>query len=622
MTDPELRNWLRRLLSRSHAATPPQAAVRTPVPTAVPDAWKQSAAHKRQGDQLLDAGRFAEAEQCYREALALRPDYAEALDNRGIALWELGRHEEAEHSLKRALEVRPGVANTCYNLGSLQHEQGKLEDALASFDLAIKASPYFAEAYYQRGAILEKLGRAAEAASCFVVARTQSVNQRRHLCDWRSLQQDIQTVRQAIQDPTTGAAELLRPFFVISMPGITAQDQKRYAEKYAALTYQPYVARRPALGFNLARAPRGRIHVGYLSCDLHDHATARLMAEVFELHDRSRFHVSAYSYGADDASPMRARLEKAFDRFVDIRNDDAEAAARRIYQDGIDILVDVKGYTQDNRCEILALRPAPIQVNYLGYPGTMGADFIDHIIADDFVIPLGMEHHYTEQVIRLQDCCQPTDDGRPCPPAPSRTEHGLPEHGFIFCCFNQTYKITPEVFDVWCRLLRAVPDSRLWLWMSTPDAAPNLLREAAARGVTPDRLIMAPTIADTAAHLARLQCADLFLDTFPVNAHTTCSDALWVGLPVLTCPGETFPSRVAGSLLTTMGVPELIAPSLDEYYRLALELATDRRKLESIRRKIVANRDTAPLFDSARFTRNLEHAYVQMMTARRGKART
>jgi len=614
-----VRDWLRKIFPSParRAATPGPSA---PPSRGAPDPLKQSAADKRRGDQLLETGQFADAVACYREAIAANPDYAEALDNMGIALWELGQHAEAERCLRRALTIRPGVANTCYNLGSLLQEQGKLDEALAAFDLALAARPYFAEAHFQKGGILQKLGRQEDAAACFLVARVQSVNQRRQLCDWRDLKTDSEAVRHAILGEQLTDEDLLRPFFLISMPEVSAADQKRYAEKYAAFKYRAQCEKRQALGFDFRRRPGRKVRIGYLSCDFHDHATAKLMVEAFELHDRSSFHITAYSYGADDASAMRARLEKAFDAFVDIRNDSDEAAAQRIYRDGTDILVDLKGYTQDNRCEILALRPAPVQVNYLGYPGTMGADFIDYLIADAFIVPPELERGYTETIVRLDDCYQPNDRTRPLPPAPPRAACGLPEDGFVFCCFNQTYKITPEIFDVWCRLLRAVPESRLWLWMSTPEAAPNLLREAAARGVDPARLIMAPTVADVSGHLARLQCADLFLDTLPVNAHTTCSDALWVGLPVLTCAGDTFPARVAGSLLSALGVPELITTSLDDYFRLALELATDRDRLAALRRKIITNRETSPLFDSARYTRSLEHAYLQMMADRGGQA--
>jgi protein O-GlcNAc transferase len=337
-----------------------------------------------------------------------------------------------------------------------------------------------------------------------------------------------------------------------------------------------------------------------------------LMAQIFELHDRNHFRISAYSYGPNDGSVMRKRLEKAFDQFIDIRALSDEAAAKRIYEDGIDILVDLTGYTQHGRSAILALRPAPIQVNYLGYPGTMGAGFVDYLIADQFIIPPEQQEHYTEKVVWLPDCYMPRDISCRRLAAPRRKDCGLPDEGFVFCSFNLPYKITPDMFDIWCRLLKAVPGSVLWLPSSNPNAETNLSREAESRGVAPERIIRAPRMNLAEEHLARIQCADLFLDTTPYNAHTTCSDALWMGLPVITCVGKTFPSRVAGSLLTALGVPELITYSLEDYYTLALDLATDRRKYENIRNKIIANRESAPLFDSTKFTRHLEQAYRQM----------
>ena len=335
------------------------------------------------------------------------------------------------------------------------------------------------------------------------------------------------------------------------------------------------------------------------------------MAEIFEIHDRSQFNVSAYSC-TDDNSNMRKRLISAFDNFVDIQNESDEEVAKKIFEDKIDILVDLTGHTQHGRTGILALHPAPVQVNYLGYPGTMGADFVDYIIADQFVIPENMKQHYTEKVIWMPDCFQANDRTRQRPAVPARKDCGLPENAFVFCCFNQTLKITPEVFDVWCRLLKSVPNSLLWLPASNVHAEGNLRREAESRGVAAEQIIMAPLI-PTDEHLARLQCADLFLDTLPYNAGTTCSDALWMGLPVVTCSGDSFVSRMAGSLLTAISAPELITYNMKDYYLLALDLATDRNKLAIIRNKIITNRDTSPLFDSVRFTRNLEQAYIQMM---------
>jgi predicted O-linked N-acetylglucosamine transferase (SPINDLY family) len=458
--------------------------------------------------------------------------------------------------------------------------------------------------------------RALELMPEFHAARIKLLHQLQHACIWGAdalgdtLETHIRIVRQVVREEPVTPYNRISPFSFLALPGTTASEQKRCAEKGAQHAFQPLVSLREKLGFDFKREPGQKIHVGYLSADFHDHATMRLMAEVFELHDRSRFHITAYSSGPDNGSAMRARAKNAFDKFVDIRDDSLEGAARKIHADRIDILVDLKGYTQHSRSAILALRPAPVQVNYLGYPGTMGADFVDYLIADRFIIPPEHFEHYSEKVVWLPDCYQPNDRTRPRLAAPSRESCGLPDAGMVFCCFNQTYKITPEIFDVWCRLLQAVPGSVLWL-LAKPHVEDNLRREAERRGVDPERLVMAPGLAPE-KHLARLQCADLFLDTIPYNAHTTCSDALWMGLPVITCVGETFPSRVAGSLLTAMGMPELITYNLEDYYALALSLALDREKREGMRNKIIALRDTAPLFDSVRFTRNLEAVYEKM----------
>lgn len=366
------------------------------------------------------------------------------------------------------------------------------------------------------------------------------------------------------------------------------------------------------MGFHFKKSLKPKLRVGYLSTDFHRHATAYLIAELFELHDRARVEVCAYSYGPDDGSAIRRRLVGACDRFVEIAGASFEDAARCIYRDEIDILIDLKGYTRATRTEILALKPAPIQVSYLGYPGTMGADFIDYIITDRFISPPDQEPFFSEKFVYLPDCYQVNDRQRKiAEQTPTRTESGLPEDGVVFCCFNNTYKITPAVFDIWMRVLKGIPGSVLWLLEANGGSVVNLRREAKKRGVHPERLVFTPRMS-MEKHLARFRIADLFLDTFPYNAHTTASDALWAGLPVLTCAGETFASRVAGSLLTAIGLPELITTSLADYEALALRLARSPARLAGLRKRLQKNRLTAPLFDSPRFTRHIESAYQMM----------
>jgi len=355
-----------------------------------------------------------------------------------------------------------------------------------------------------------------------------------------------------------------------------------------------------------------RIRLAYLSADFHDHATAWLMAGLFELHDRSRFETTALSYGPTVESEMRQRLQRSFDRFIDLREQtDHEVAtlARRLE---IDIAIDLKGFTQTARTNILALRPAPIQVSYMGYPGTMGAGYIDYILADRLVIPKDHRQWYSEKVVYLPDSYQANDSKRRIADrAPTRDEACLPQKGFVFCSFNAVYKITPEVFTIWMRLLGAIDGSVLWLIEESAAATDNLRREAAERGISGERLVFAPRI-DNDAHLARHRLADLFLDTLPYNAHTTASDALWAGLPVLTCLGSTFAGRVAASLLTAVGLPELITTSLDEYEALALRLAREPELLSSFSSGLAKNRLTCPLFNTERHARHVEAAFTRM----------
>jgi predicted O-linked N-acetylglucosamine transferase (SPINDLY family) len=355
-----------------------------------------------------------------------------------------------------------------------------------------------------------------------------------------------------------------------------------------------------------------RIRLGYLSGDFHQHATAQLMAGLFEHHDRDRFEVLAYSYGPDDRSPMRARLASAFDRFIDIHALSHREAARLIHADKVDILVDLKGYTHHARPAISAHRPAPVQVNYLGYPATMGADFIDYIIVDPFVVPSSQQPFFSERLVYLPGSYQVNDRRREVAKArTSRQDCGLPSEGLVLCSFNNSYKISPVFFDIWMRLLRLVPGSILWLLEPNELVKHNLRSEARKRGVDSGRLIFAPVLS-SAEHLGRHRHADLFLDTLPCNAHTTASDALWAGLPVLTCCGSTFAGRVAGSLLMAIGMPELVTGSLEEYERLALALARDPQRLIALRKKLESNRDAGALFDLPKLTENLETAYARM----------
>jgi len=579
-------------------------------------------AYNNLGNLYTGQRKMNEAITCYQQALAIKPDSPEVCYNLALIFKMIGRFGDAALHCQRALDLKPDFVAAHYNLGNVFFEQGLHQEAETAYRRALEINRDFAHAWYGLGATHVAQQKNIEAAICLrraleiepdhFAARALLLHELQQTCDWRGLEENVNAVRQAMLEVSATGKNLLPPLAFLAIPGATAEEQKRCAEKWSQAESDNMAPLRDKLGFKFRRAPNDKIRIGYLSGDLRQHALSFLMAEVFELHDRNGFHVTAYSYSPDDGSALRARLQTAFDDFVNIRDLSYEEAARKIHADRIDVLVDLAGHTQESRSAIMALRPAPIQVNYLGYPGTMGAEWVDYILADRFTIPAEKKRYYTEEVVWLPECFQANDRARPRPPSPARKDAGLPDDAFVFCCFNQTSKITPAFFDIWCRLLGSVPGSVLWLSATNQYAEANLRREVTNRGLSAEQIIMAPML-PREDHLARLQCADLFLDTLPFNAGTTCSDALWMGLPVVTCAGDAFASRMAGSLLTAMGVPELIGHSPDDYFRLALDLASDPNKLAAIRRRIIANRDTAPLFDSVRFTRNLEMVFANMV---------
>jgi predicted O-linked N-acetylglucosamine transferase (SPINDLY family) len=541
-------------------------------------------AHINLGNVLKEQFKLDEAVVQYRQALAVQPDCADAHGNLGIVLFNQGKFGEASAQSRQALALKPDFVEAHINLGNALIEQGRLEEAVVHYRRVLALKP-------------DDVG-----------TENQLMHQLQHLCEWSGFNDVFDRQKKLIQGKDHAG---ISPFTLLSTPSSPA-EQLACARNRAVSLVSSSTLLRTQLGFNFARVSKTRLRIGYLSTDFCQHAVACLIAELFELHDRQTFEVYAYSCGPDDRSAMRKRLERACDRFVDVRDISFQEAARRIYEDRIDVLVDLNGYTKGARTEIVALRPAPIQVNWLGYPGTMGAEFVDYIITDRFITPPGHASYFSEQIVYLPDCYQVNDRKRKIASrTPTKREMGLPEDGFVFCCFNNTFKITSAVFDVWMRLLKKIPKSVLWLLEANSGALANLRREAKVRGVNPDRLVFAPKVS-TDKHLARFRLADLFLDTMPYNAHTTASEALWVGLPILTCPGETFASRVAGSLLTAIRLPELTTRSLSEYEAAALRLARDPSELAGLRRRLAKNRLMTPLFDSERFTRHLERAYKMM----------
>jgi len=604
-------------------------------------------AHNNRGLTLRQMGCLAESLASYDRAVGLKPDYSEAQNNRGNVLREMRRLEEALAAYARALESRAGFVEAHANRGVVLHELRRLEAALASFDRAIGLNPQYAEAhngrgnvlsdlrrfdaalasydraaaikpdkadaYVNRGNVLRDLKRYREALASYDQALAREpehpwlygswLHTRMRLCDWRDLEATSATLAARIERGETVTA----PFFLLGLSD-SPSLQRRAAQVWVAKTCPPSEALPP-----LIKHPRhARIRVAYFSADFYRHATANLVAGLFENHDRARFHVMAFCLGASAHDEMRARLLAAFDRFLDVHDKSDREIAELSRALEVDIAVDLKGFTQGARTGIFACRAAPVQVSYLGYPATMGAPYIDYLIADSTLVPPESREHYTERVVSLPGSYQVNDRMRPIGEgAPERARYGLPAGAFVFCCFNGAYKITPPVFDGWMRILRRVENSILWLLEDNGAACDNLRVAAEARGVSASRLIFARR-APPSEHLGRQRLADLFLDTSPCNAHTTASDALWAGLPVITRVGESFAGRVAASLLGAVGLPELVTSTPDEYERCAVELAADPHRLLELRERLRRNRLTAPLFDTAAFARRLESAYLRM----------
>lgn len=572
--------------------------------------------HHNLGLVLQQQGKVEESMLHYRRALVIMPANAEAHNNLANALKAQGNRGEAEAHYRLALAHKPDFAEAHNNLGVTLQDQGKTEEAVLHYRRAVALKPAFAEAYYNFGNVLQGQGKVEEAVDCYrravllkpgyTEAENQLMHYLQHLCEWSRFDEMVECHRERIQK---NPEAIIVPFTMLCVPCLPA-EQLECARNWVTnrLSESPVLQTR--LRFSETSKPRLRL--GYLTADCRQHAMAPMIAALFELHDRTSFEVVVYSYGRDDGGSMRKRIVAACDRFVDIAADSFVDAARRIHENGIDILIDLQGYTGPARPQIAALRPAPIQVNYLGYPGTMGADFIDYIVTDRFISPTGHEPFFSEKLVCLPDCYQVNDRTREIQEhTPTREECGLPDSGFVFCCFNNTYKIIPVVFDIWMRVLTKIPGSVLWLLDANHGVTSNLQREASARGVDPDRLVFAPRVSQD-RHLARYRQAGLFLDTLPYNAHVTASEALWAGLPVLTCAGETFASRVAGSLLTAVGLPEMITYSLEDYEARALRLARIPSELTGVRERLAKNRLAMPLFDGVRFTRYLERAYHLM----------
>ena len=577
---------------------------------------KHADALNNRGNVLKELGRLDEALVSYEAAISVKPNFASAFYNRGNILKELKKFDEALASYDEAIRLKSDHASAFNNRGNLLKEIRRYDEALSSYDAAIRLKPGYADAINNRGNVLKELRRFEEALATYddalrvqidyPFAAGMAAHVASFICRWSDLPQRIANIASGI----TEGRRVTAPFPLLSLVDDPVL-QRRAAEIYVNNRHIPS----NGLGELSAPQPDTKIRVAYLSADFHNHATSYLIAELLESHDRKNFEIIGISFGPNRRDEMRKRVEKAFDRFFDVREMNDISVARLCREIGVDIAVDLKGFTQDSRTGILAERCAPVQINWLGYPGSMGAPFIDYIVADKVLINDENRKYYAEKVIRMPDSYQVNDTKRAISKKNlSRADCHLPETGFIFCCFNNNYKILPETFDVWMSILSKVPESALWLLADNPLSVANLRNEASKRGIDPARLVFADRL-PLKDHLARHELAGLFLDTWPYNAHTTASDALWAGLPLITLLGNSFPSRVAASALEAAGCPELITRSEHEYENLAVTLANSPELLLSIKERLTKNRATTPLFDTIRFTKNLEAAYRQV-TAR------
>ena len=570
-----------------------------------------AAAYFNMGTILEVQNRMDEAIEAYNKALAIKLDYAEAHFHIGVVFHGLNKLEEAIEAYNKALAIKPDYADAYINMGIAFQKQDKQEEAIEAYNKALAIKPNYAKAYSDMGNALQKQNRLEEAIEAYskalsikpdcVETQVQKLHQQAQVCDWDSIAADLSLV------PALGTiGKDVSPFALLSMEDAPERHQIRskiYAKaNYPQKTLPP--KDRPS------KRPK-RIRIGYFSSDFKEHPVAYLIAKVLEQHNRDQFEVFGYSLHGSSSGEMRQRLAKSFDYFTDVQDMSDKDISLRARKDKIDIAIDLNGYTENLRTGIFAYRAAPIQISYLGYPGSMGAEFMDYIVADQHLIPPESQKHFNEEQLYLPNTYMPTDNSRELSNKEiTRSELGLPDDAFVFCCFNNNYKISPNEFDIWMRLLTKVENSVLWLRQSNQFSIINIKNEAQRRNVDPSRLVFADKI-PMDEHLARQRFADLFIDTFVFNAHTTAAEALWAGLPVVTKIGSGFAARVAGSLLNAVGLPELITETEEDYEALILKLATNPTKLVEIKEKLATNRLTQPLFDTDLYTRHLENGYQQ-----------
>jgi protein O-GlcNAc transferase len=569
---------------------------------------------------LLELGDLAEAENCLRRAIQLSPQSAAPLSNLGKLCHLQGRFKEEESLLRQAIALQPQLAPLYMNLGLVLMDTRRAEAAAQAFERAIELDPKLPIAWRgwgfaclqqkQREQGIAHLKKALELDPQLELVHGAMLITRLTACDW----QDLEPFVTEMQGHIARQHMVATPWTLLSVMDDCAQmlrAARTTTQRNFPTSDQPVCCNTPR---------SGKIRVAYFSGDLRTHPVAQLLLDQIEALDRSRFELHAYSFRKVSDDAMQARARRAFDVFVDADDLEEPALLDHIAQAELDIAIDLSGHTEGNRLDLFAKRLAPIQASYLGYAGTSGSSFIDYLIADKTVCPPESLPHYSEKLVWLPQCFMPHDNAQPISDrAFTRAEFGLPESGFVFCCFNNHYKLNPTTFDVWMRLLKSIPGSVIWLSDAPSEVKDNLSREAKNRGVEASRIVYAPRMPDMAEHLARYRLADLFIDTFPYNAHTTACDALWAGVPVLTYAGRSFASRVAASLLQSVGPPELITHSLQDYEALALALARDPQRLAALRERLAANRLSSPLFDTPALARHMEAAFSSMVDRQRKK---
>ena len=563
---------------------------------------------------LSEQGRNLESIEWHKKALALSATHAEAWLNYGKSLYELKDINNAMKAYDRAIAIDKNLAEAYANKAACLQSTKLYEESIALHDYALALNPNLVESWSNRGDALNNLMRYGESLRSYQQAFKLEPNTdfllgslihaQMKICDWTDLDDRLDRLRTEVE----AGYKCSNPLPIL---GLFDSPKLQYsaAETYAKTRYKLSNQKRTIVKFSRGK----KIRLAYFSMDFREHAVAHLTADLYDLHDRNKFEVYAFSFGANTQDPIRKRLEQSFDKFIDVHGKSEIEIARISRELNIDIAIDLGGHTKDSLPQIFLERAAPIQINYLGYPGSWGDHCMDYFIGDKTTITDANNSYFSEKIVYMPEQFQVNPRSRAVSEQ-SREKAGLkiPENTIVYCCFNNNWKITPAIFKSWMRILHRVPNSVLWLYAENSLASRNLLINASKYGISNERLIFANRVPDTADHLARYKLADLFLDTFPYGAHTTASDALWVGLPVLTLCGNSFASRVAASLLENVGLPELIALTPEQYEALAITLATNPEKLNEYRKRLLLNRATTPLFNTHRFTKHLESAYLAM----------